>query len=76
MVIYAGDSGAGKATYGDNKPHTIYYQVTVSAPGKVSFISSPDAKGPQFRLIYKRITIPVWEAGSILPRLPGEFKTY
>ena len=55
MVIYASDSGSWKATYWDNEPHTIYYDVAVDGPGEVSFITSRDSTGPRFRLIYKRI---------------------
>ena len=76
IVIYAGDSGAWKATYWDNEPHTIYYDVTVSSPGEVSFITPPDAKGPRFRLIYKHVSDTSVSGRFDVAPPGGEFKTY
>ena len=76
MVIYASGLGAWKATYWDNEPHTIYYDVTVSAPGEVSFITPADTPGPRFRLVYKRISDATVSGHFDIATDGGEFKTY
>jgi hypothetical protein len=76
MVIYAVDSSGLKATYWDNEPHTIYYDVTVGAPGEVSFVTYPDTRGPRFRLLYKRISDTSVSGHFDIAAPGGEFKTY
>ena len=75
-VIYADDSGTWKATYWDNEPHTIYYDVTVSGSGEVSFMTPPGAKGPRFRLTYKRVSDTSVSGRFDIAPPGGEFKTY
>ena len=75
MVIYADDSGAWKATYWDNEPHTIYYDVTADAPGEVSFLSTA-ANGPHFRLAYKRVSDTSVNGHFDIAPPGGGYKTY
>jgi hypothetical protein len=76
MVVFADDSGAWKATYWDNEPHTIQYDVTAS-PGEVFFTTPSGAPGPRFRLVYRRTVIDNSVAGRFEIAAPGgEFRTY
>lgn len=76
MVIAGDDSGALKATYWDNEPHTIYYDVTTS-PGEVLFTTPQGAPGPRYRLVYRRTVTDGQVAGRFDIAPPGgEFKTY
>ena len=75
MVIFD-DSGTLKATYWDNEPHTIQYDVTAT-PGEVSFVTSPGASGPRFRLVYRNTVTPNTVAGRFDIAMPGgDFKPY
>lgn len=56
MVIFADGLGALKATYWDNEPHTIHYDVSVNEGGEVWFVTNAETKGPRFRMVYKRIS--------------------
>ena len=42
-----------KAIYFDNEGHVLHYDVSVTGPNMVTFLSQP-SPGPQFRLIYER----------------------
>ena len=76
MVIFADDSGALKATYWDNEPHTIQYDVTAS-PGEVFFTTPAGTSGPRFRLVYRRTVVDGKVAGRFDIAMPGgEFKPY
>ena len=76
MVIFADDSGAWKATYWDNEPHTIHYDVT-SSPGEVSFVTPPGAPGPRFRLVYRNTDTHNTVSGRFDIAMPGaDFKPY
>jgi len=76
MVIYPDNSAAWKATYWDNEPHTIYYDVTVSEAGKVSFITPREIQGPRFRLLYKRIDDTKISGQFDIAAPMHDFKTY
>lgn len=76
MVIFADESGALKATYWDNEPHTIHYDVTAS-PGEVVFSTPAGAPGPRFRLVYRRTVKDGTVAGRFDIAMPGgDFKPY
>lgn len=75
MVIFADDSGALKASYWDNEPHTIHYDVTADGD-EVRFVTTPETSGPRFRLVYKR-TDENSAGGRFDIALPGgDFKPY
>lgn len=76
MVISGDASGALKATYWDNEPHTIYYDVTLSANGEIWFTTDPIAKGPRFRLVYRRVSDTSVAGRFDIAPPGGEFKTY
>lgn len=76
MVIYADDSGALKATYWDNEPHTIYYDVSADALGEVSFLTNSAAKGPRFRLTYNRVSDSNVTGRFDIAMPSGNFKPY
>jgi hypothetical protein len=76
MVIFVDDSGGLKATYWDNEPHTIHYDVSVS-PGEVAFTTPPGAPGPRFRLAYRNTVKFHTVAGRFDIAMPGgDFKPY
>ncbi len=76
MVIFVDDSGALKATYWDNEPHTIHYDVTAS-PGEVLFTTPAGTPGPRFRLVYRNTVKFHTVAGRFDIAPPGgDFKPY
>jgi len=76
MVISADESGALKATYWDNEPHTIHYDITVS-PGEISFTVPAGTPGPRFRLVYRNTVKSGVVAGRFDIAMPGsDFKPY
>jgi hypothetical protein len=75
MYVYpAGQSY--KAVYFDNEGHVIQYDVTTPSPQTAVFLSSPDAPGPQFRLVYERKGATM--SGKFQMRMPGQpdFRSY
>ncbi len=64
-----------KAVYFDNEGHVLHYDVSVSGPATVTFLSQP-APGPQFRLVYE-LKGPVM-SGKFQMHLPGqtEWRSY
>jgi hypothetical protein len=75
MVIADDGSGALKARYWDNEPHMIDYNVTANA-GEVSFLAGADAKGPRYRLIYKRVSDNSVSGRFDIAPPGGDFTTY
>ena len=76
MVIFADDSGALKATYWDNEPHTIHYDVSVNESSEVWFTTGADAKGPRFRMVYKRVSDTSVSGRFDIAPPSGDFKPY
>lgn len=80
MVIFPSGKGQPlKATYWDNKGHTIRYTLQPSADGKsLTFVSEPSQESSRFRLIYSRKgEDEVGIAFAIAPPgKPEDFKTY
>ena len=79
MVVCPGSTPAeAKAIYFDNESHIIEYTASWSADRKtLTFLSSPSAPGPSFRLVYRllapdRIAVDF----DIAPPGSTEFKTY
>lgn len=76
LIVIADDGGGAlKATYWDNEPHTINYEVTANA-GEVSFLTGANAKGPRYRIIYKRVSDNSVSGRFDIAPPGGDFKTY
>jgi hypothetical protein len=76
MIIFADDAGAWRASYWDNEPHSIAYNVAVNDDGSVSLLTPADTKGPRYRILYRRTSDAV-VSGRFDIALPGsDFKTY
>jgi hypothetical protein len=56
MIVYEDETGKGtRAVYFDNEGHVIHYTVAFSdGGGAVTFVSDANARGPRFRLIYRK----------------------
>ncbi len=59
-----------KAIYFDNEGHVIHYNVSVTAPGRVTFLSDDSQPGPKFRLVYERTGGTM--AGKFQMQMPGK----
>lgn len=74
-VFQDAPGSALKADYFDNEGHVIHYDVSMTAPNSVMFLSAP-GPGPQFRLSYE-LTAGVM-TGKFQMHMPGqsEWHTY
>jgi hypothetical protein len=78
-LLFVYQDGRGqplKAIYFDNEGHVIHYDVSVTAPETVTFLSEASGAGPQFRLTY--VLAGAVMSGKFQMRMPGQtgFKSY
>ena len=76
MIIFANDSGVLNATYWDNEPHMIQYEITTRDNGELVFTTSAIGKGPRFRLVYKSLSKDSVSGRFDIAVGGGEFKPY
>jgi hypothetical protein len=79
LVIHPGASPAeARAVYFDNEGHVIEYAAAWSADRKtLTFLSSAQARGPRFRLVYEFLSPDRLSAVfAVAPHGTLEFKTY